>query len=337
MKHRIFVTFVVIALLAVTFGAVAPAGATNNCVFSIKGTKMRLTGNCTTDSTIFVPNGFFLDGKGFTITAVDPPGGHFLGAVIQNAGTSVEIRNVKINAGGLANVCDSNLPTDTRLRGILVNGANAIIRRNTILALNQGASGCQEGNGIEVRNAPFDGTHPNTVTADIGHNAVFNYQKTGILVNGDVNADVANNNVGASATQANLAANGIQLGFGAFGLVRNNVVAGNSWPGDEDTVATAILLFDTGGFIYVKNNNLTGNADIGIYIGGDGIKVRGNKVRESGPDNNQHGYDIGIGDYGVGSDISHNTVSGYDTPYDPPSAGARFAARRSIHVQPTTP
>ena len=34
---------------------------------------MTLNGDCTTDATILVPNGFTLDGAGNTITAVDPP------------------------------------------------------------------------------------------------------------------------------------------------------------------------------------------------------------------------------------------------------------------------
>jgi hypothetical protein len=36
---------------------------------------MRLDANCTTDETLFIPDGFTLDGRGHTITAVDRPAG----------------------------------------------------------------------------------------------------------------------------------------------------------------------------------------------------------------------------------------------------------------------
>ena len=42
-----------------------------------------LLSDCTTDHTIVVTNGWTLDGDGYSITGVDPAGGHFLGAVVQ--------------------------------------------------------------------------------------------------------------------------------------------------------------------------------------------------------------------------------------------------------------
>lgn len=64
------------------FTAPGNAQAATNCTFTNSGTVMRLNGSCTTDGTLLVPNGFTLDGRGFTITAVDPPGGGFLGAIV---------------------------------------------------------------------------------------------------------------------------------------------------------------------------------------------------------------------------------------------------------------
>ena len=40
---------------------------------------MNLDADCTTDETIFVPDGFNLDGNRNTITSVDPTGDHFRG------------------------------------------------------------------------------------------------------------------------------------------------------------------------------------------------------------------------------------------------------------------
>jgi hypothetical protein len=155
------------------------------------------------------------------------------------------------------------------------------------------------------------------VSVEISHNTVTNWQKTGIAVSCDVTADVHHNVVGASVTQANLAANSIQISSGALGIVSHNHVAGNSWC-CAPVVATAILLFQPRAGTQVSQNNLMdGNADVGIFIGGDGVTVDNNKVFESGPDNNS-GFDVGIGDYydTAPNTVTNNKVRGYDTPYD---------------------
>jgi hypothetical protein len=283
--------------------------ATTDCTFTTIGTTMRLDADCTTDATIFVPNGFTLDGRNHTITAVDPPADHFRGAVVQNAGTTAHVKNLGVTASGLANVCDAG---NDRLRGIMFEGASGTIEKNHVFDLRQVASGCQEGNSIEVRNAPFDGTHPNTQTVVIANNAIEDFMKTGIVTNGDVDARIEHNGIGPSANQDHLAANSIQVGFGAIGAVQYNDAAGNSWC-CADAAATGILVFDADG-ADVHHNDVDGNADVGIFFElSDGGAIQHNKVYESGPDGF---YDIGIGDYGVGNDNRHNDVCGYDTPYD---------------------
>ena len=297
-----YVLFLLSLAFAVSAGAV--------CTFTTSGSTMSLDGDCTTDTTILVPDGFTLDGSNHTITAVDPMGDHFRGAVVANGGTSANVVNLKISAGGLMNACDAG---GDRLRGIMLDGASGTIAHNTVLALNQGASGCQEGNAIEVRNAPFDGTHPSTLPVTIAHNNLHNWQKTGIVVNGDVSAWVHHNDVTGSATQANLAANGIQIGFGAAAAVEHNQVEGNSWC-CADAAATAVLLFLAESGTSVNQNNLIGgNADVGLYALADGVSIVNNKVFESGADGF---YDIGIGDYGVGNFNYNNKVKGYATAYD---------------------
>ena len=62
----------------------ASAHATTDCQFAMHHDAMVLQGDCQTDATIFVPDGVTLRGRNFTITAVDPPAGHFLGAVVRN-------------------------------------------------------------------------------------------------------------------------------------------------------------------------------------------------------------------------------------------------------------
>lgn len=294
----------VIILLAMT----TSVSATTDCTFTTVGTTTTIDADCTTDATILVANGYTLDGADHTITAVDPPGNHFKGAVVKNGGATANVKNLKVTTNGLSNICDAG---DDRLRGIMFDGASGSITNNDVENINQGASGCQEGNAIEIRNAPFDGTHPNTKTVDIGNNKISAYQKTGIVANGDVFVDMHNNQVGSSATQTNLAANSVQLGSGALGTVKHNNIDGNSW--QTYWVATAVLLYFAGDGVEVSQNILGGNADVGIYVYANNAIVDNNKVFESGPDGS---YDAGIGNYGNGNSVTNNKVRGYDIPYE---------------------
>lgn len=297
------------------------ANATTTCSFTSVGTVMTLDGDCTTDATIQVPDGSTLNGNGYTITAINPADGHFKGAVvIAKTGTTAHVMNLIIDTLALANVCDGG---EDRLRGILFDGVSGTITKNTVKNINQGLSDCQEGNAIEVRNAPFDGTHPNTQSVTVSHNTVTDWQKGGIIANGDILATITHNKVGASATQANLAANSVQFGFGSGGVLMHNQIAGNQWLGwstTSDYAATAVLLYQTAsGTIVRQNNIMDGNADLGIYIIGDGLIVDNNRVFDSGADTSS--YDVGIGNYGDDNTITNNKVRGYDTPYDGVTGG----------------
>ncbi|MBI2443426.1 MAG: right-handed parallel beta-helix repeat-containing protein [Candidatus Levybacteria bacterium] len=318
--HRRHLT-IGLASVAIAAGLVGVSASSNNCNFTTIGTTMKLQADCTTDETITIPDGFTLDGFNHTITAVDPSGDHFKGAVVKNAGSVAHVTRLAVKASALANVCDAGAD---RLRGIMFEGAAGSIVGNTISDINQGPSGCQEGNAIEVRNAPFDGTHPDTKSVEIANNTLSSYQKTGIVANGDVSVDIHNNKVGASATQANLAANAVQLGFGGQGIVTNNLIDGNSWC-CADAAATAVLLFQAGDGVEVRQNVLGGNADVGIYVLVNQAVIDNNKVFEEGPDGF---YDIGVGDYDIftasGADdnvVTNNKVRGYETSYDEVSGG----------------
>ena len=224
MKQRILLlTSTVVVLL--TFTALANA----QCTFTtVKKTKF-LNGDCTTSTSIIIPNGFTLDGAGHTITAVDPVGGHFVGGVVQNGGASANVTNLKITTSNLADVCDGGA---NRLRGILFDGASGSITNNQVTNVNQNQgvvlSGCQEGNGIEARNF---GSSPSTIRVTISGNTISGYQKTGIIVSGDADGSVSDNVITGTGPNLFIAQNGIQVSFGASGQVRNNTVTGNSYTG----------------------------------------------------------------------------------------------------------
>jgi parallel beta-helix repeat protein len=276
------------------------ARAATDCQFDVDGATMRLVADCTTDASIMVPDGMTLDGAQHTITAVDPPGGHFVGAVLVNGGALASIVDTRITSRALANVCDTG---DSRLRGILLNGASGIIRGNAVTDINQGPSACQEGNAIEVWN--FSGT---PVTVQIDGNRIEAYQKSGIVVSGDVDAAIVRNQVGASAAQAFVPANAIQVGFGAWAAIEQNTVAGNRWS-RADAAATAILLSGSAPATTVRRNTITGNADVGIYVAASEATITDNMVVDAGVDGF---YDIGIVSFGEGNVVHGNDVRGYE-------------------------
>lgn len=230
MKRTIAILSCLVLVLAFSTQAMAKKKVVSSegCSFTEENTSLYLAGDCDTEETILIPDGFTLDGRGYTITAVDPFNGHFLGAVVTNQGTTAHVKNLIVTAF-LNSFCDDGID---RLRGIMFVGASGSITFNTVTNLNQGSSGCQEGNAIEVRNTPLDGSsHPDTQTVEIAHNIIEDYQKTGIVANGDVDVMIHHNSVGDSATQEYLAANSIQLGFGATGSVKHNNIDGNQWMG----------------------------------------------------------------------------------------------------------
>jgi len=236
------------------------------CLWSVSGTTQTLLADCVTSQTLQVPDGFTLDGSGFTITAVDPPGGHFLGAVVKNGGATAHVTNVAITTSGLANVCDGG---DARLRGILFANASGSITNSTVSGVRQGLSGCQEGNAIEARNFDLSGNPAATqVEVAITGNLVSNYQKNGITTNGSVAATIDDNVVTGDGPAPYIAQNGIQVGFGATALVQGNTITGNFYSGSY-WISCGLLTYDANG-VKQKRNAITDNQKDLCNFGGRG-------------------------------------------------------------------
>lgn len=66
--------------------------AATTCVFTASGTTWTLNADCTTDTSIIIPNGFTIDGAGHTITAVDPVSGHFVGGPYYDGAFCVNVQ-----------------------------------------------------------------------------------------------------------------------------------------------------------------------------------------------------------------------------------------------------
>lgn len=224
----------------------APLGA---CAALTTGSTITLLSDCTTSQTILVPAGFTLDGAGYTLTAVDPPGGHFLGAIVKNAGTTANVRNLTVTTAGLTDACDSG---NDRLRGILFEGAAGAITNNRVLHIKQGVnSGCQEGNAIEARNAPYDTTGAD-LNVTISGNTISDYQKNGITASGSVAATITNNTVTGAGAIDYIAQNGIQVSYGATANMSGNTVSGNNYT-PAAWLACGILYYQADGVKASKN------------------------------------------------------------------------------------
>ena len=341
--------YLIALVAAFSAAAVLCPSALAQCTTTTTGKTMTLNGDCTTTTSINVPNGLTFDGAGHTITAVDPAGGHFVGGVIQNGGATANVTNVRITTSGLAEVCDAG---PDRLRGILFDGASGSITNTEIMNINQNhgtaLSGCQEGNGIEVRNF---GSSPTTVRVSIDGNVITAYQKTGIVANGDTDATITENVVTGYGPQGYIAQNGIQIGFGATALVKRNEVSGNSYTGTSDDSGGILLVAGPYyGSAYsvgdqIMNNTLTNN-DIGVWLSqaeSDGVtppptatnvKVVSNLITNNAVTNG-YGYQAGISDQGNNDKLINNTISGAgytSAGMYTIDASSPYAARPKVHA-----
>ncbi len=226
-----------------------------------------LVSDCITDKTIFIEDGWTLNGNGYSITAIDPVDGHFLGAVIMNGGTTASVINLEVTASGLTNICDRGA---NRLRAILFDGAGGSITDNYVHGIRQGLSGCQEGNAIEVRNFDAaDNPALDQVEVLISGNVVEDYQKNGITTNGNVAATVSNNTVTGDGQITYIAQNGIQIGYGATAFVRNNTISSN-WYTPKSYISCGLLMYDANGVKQKDNIFISNERNLCNFMRGGG-------------------------------------------------------------------
>lgn len=302
------------------------------CSVTVEDAKVTLQADCTTESTVFIPDGYTFDGAGHVLTAVDTAVSRFLGAVLRNRGTAADVHNLKVVGRTLtgAGPCDDGA---NALSGIRLEGASGSIVDSEVVDLHQpgGNGGCQEGTAIEVRNAWDAASVPRV---DVLRNRVAGYQKAGILCSGRLDVRVEANTVEGGGPVAFIARNGIQVSAGATGRVTGNTVTGNAYTGPI-YVASGILV--AGGPVYdaplsrdvvIQGNTLEDN-DVGINLsqaeanGGPlpestNLQVVENTLSSSALTNGAP-YQAGISDYGGGNHISRNRISGagYDRATSP--------------------
>ncbi len=308
------------------------------CDFRLEQQTLTARASCITDTPLFIPEGHTLEGAGHTLTAVDPAGGHFTGAILRNRGSRADVSGLKLRAQGLLKSGACDVGAD-RLRGILLQDASGSVVDSEVLDIRRnqpGGSepegvprGCQEGYAIEVRNTDAAALRE----VQVLRNQLSGYQKGGIVLTGRVNATVLGNVLSGGGPVSHIVRNGIQLSDGATGRVAGNQISGHSYTGAD--VATGILV--AGGPYYnqalsrdgvIESNILTSN-DIGIYLSqaeadGSGpvtptlIRVVDNTLSHDAVTNG-YVYQAAIADFGGGNTISSNAISGagYDRATQP--------------------
>ena len=254
----VYTDFPTLALDNITRASGTPTvGACEVALSGVNPVVYTLLANCTTDHTIVIPQnigGSTFDGDGHSITGIDPTGGHFLGAVVQaQAGAArITVKNLAVTVSALTDACDAG---NDRLAGIRFDAVGGSILNNHVTAIEQGAngqSGCQEGNGIDVRNAPFaKGGVDFALT--VSGNVVTDFQKTGILANGSVAAMITGNTVTGDGPVSYIASNGIQVGFGASAIVKGNTASAN-WYTPASDIACGFLIYQADGVTASSNN-----------------------------------------------------------------------------------
>ena len=282
----------------------AAAQAQSECRFTRSGSVVTLMADCTTETSIVISDGMTFDGNTHSITAVDPPGGYFQGPIVVARGGSASIINTRVTAALRANVCAEG---EARLRGIYFDGASGEIGSNTVDSIHRVPSSCEEGNAIEVRNRASDGA-ASTVT--IHGNYIDQYQKSGIVIHGRVEALVRGNFVGSSVSAGMLGPNAVQVGPVAGGRIERNQIAG-LFVGTPMAGGSAVLLIASGAATVVEGNDITADTDVGINVVADQAIVANNRIVDAGDETRN---DAGIVNSGIDNVYINNTIVGFRTP-----------------------
>jgi hypothetical protein len=206
-----------------------------------------LTENVSTYSTIALPDDARIDGNGHTITAVeDADHRSFPGAVLASAVGSaskparLDVADLDIKTQGFEGGSNSN----GLLNGIYMNRAGGSLTNVSVDGISHG-NGVQEGNAISIRNR-VSGDDINVPRAQVTLSDidVTNYQKTGLLLDGNLGFTVENAQIGQGAgpqgqPNPTIAANSLQVSRGASGSVTDSTIKLNS-----HELGTAALLYN---------------------------------------------------------------------------------------------
>jgi hypothetical protein len=331
-------------VLASASPAAADVPITTQCApnTTTVGTTITLTANCATTQALTVPDGFTLDGGGFTISASNPPAPAttYSGAVVTNAAgaTTMNIQNLTVTgpAGGFPfplpqpSCLTSGGPNGgfPGLFGIFFNDASGTVNNVQVRNIFQtntapGSPACNTGHAIRADGA----TAARTVT--ITNTTVSAYQKAGMFASGNMTMNVSASTIGPpSFVPFSIAQNGVQWTntstnsvppVGASGTMTTSTITGSSFvstgPVDPTTgSSTAVLLFGSNN-VTVDHNTITGGSDIGISVTGGSTNstISFNAInRPTPPTPDSFGLGVSV-DSDSTATLICNTFSGWKT------------------------
>jgi 5-hydroxyisourate hydrolase-like protein (transthyretin family) len=281
-----------------------------------------LLADCETSGTLFVPDGWTVDGDGHSIIGMETPSTAFSGAILQNSGVLMSLRDLTVTTNkAIWDNPAKNSGGD--LVGIRFLNASGSMTDVTVDGVSHG-NGVQEGKGVLVDNRT--NTHSVQVTAD--RITVVNYQKNGVDVRGSgATLELRDSVIGFGATPNGVriddktASNSLVVAYGATAVVTGNHIAGNDWDGAGDTTntrdwsASGILLYQAGGTVISRNVVEGAGTDNGVYSYQSAATITCNLVtRTADQPGRLDVWSTGIVvDGGTGS-LAGNTVRGFRTP-----------------------
>ena len=204
-------------------------------------------------------------------------GGTVSGGAVGGSGTvEVDVRGLTIDGGG-----EPGPGGPPRQVGVLYRNASGTVAGNTVREMGVGGG---ETFGILA--------YGDSDVA-IRDNVVSGYERGGIGANGDGGAHPAptvritgNDVTGSTGIGEAWGPNGIQVGYGASGQIRDNVVRDNRYS-ETSATASCIIVFETDA-VRVQGNRVE-NCDTGISVGAwawfapsaDNVKIQRNSVDQS--------------------------------------------------------
>lgn len=300
------------------------------------------------------PTGFFRDGINMTAAMINPPTvTGYVNAVGCNIG-------VYYDEGHSGIIKDAEIYFSNYF-GVLVNGDDGAVSVDVINSIihdigESPLNGTQHGVGIYYR--AFNDT--GSATGKVSGNHLLNYQKGGIVVNGQgSNVLVQNNIVDGQGPVSYIAQNGIQFGWGSNGSAMKNSVTGHSYTGTS-TASGGVIVVGGGCYgsplttgIQIVQNTVKDN-DVGVWLsnieadclsapsGATNNKVVNNTITNDALTNHYggSGYQAGVADQGNNDKIIANQISGdgYNSASNPTAytvnidADPSFTNRPKVHA-----
>jgi len=245
--------------------AAAPAGSSIFVCPGVYNEQLRIT----KPLMIKFETGAFLRTVGVQPTGVSFSSGVPFVAVVFVTDTE----DVEIDGGQFDGAQAGIAGCSPRFFGIVFQNASGEIRRPSVtnIRLSDFLSGCQSGTAILVQSG-----NGGTSRVKVEGTKLSDYQKNGITADGEgTYVEVKWNEALGGGPTTGAAKNGIQIGFGATGVVFENVTTGHQWAPCISTsqcefFATGILVVDAPG-VTVFGNHSGQNQENLVLGGGDNV------------------------------------------------------------------